>query len=319
MPLSNDELARRADLALGQLEANGGLLLPEQANTFIDMVQEQPTILNQARVIRMAAPTRKINRLGFASRIMTAARNSSTQNSGPYGSETDSGDNPRYVREADRSAPTTAQIELTTKEVIAEIRLPYEVLEDNIEGQSFEAHVMRLIAERAAEDFEEWVLQADTGSGDPYLALTDGVLKQITSNVVDNASAGISPATFKSGMLAMPQKYLRNLGRLKHWITVADEIRYRDVVSQRATGYGDSMLTSNQAVNAFGVRVEPAPLMPVAFGVFTFPQNIIFGIQRQIMVETDKDIRSREIIIVLTARIDVLIDDEAATVKYINI
>jgi hypothetical protein len=178
---------------------------------------------------------------------------------------------------------------------------------------------MRLIAERAAQDLESWVLEADTASGDAYFALTDGLLKQATTNVVDNASAGISPDLFESGLLAMPQKYLRDLSRVKHFVTVQDEIRYRSNVAKRATGYGDSSLTQNNELMAYGTMVEKAPLMPASTGLFTFPQNAIFGIQRDIQVETDRDIRSREIIIVLTARVDTLWDDEDAVVKYVNI
>lgn len=313
MPLSNKELAKRADLAISDLTSNGGILNPEQANTFIDMVQEQPTILNQARVVRMNAPTRKINRLGFGSRIMKAA----PQGTPPFAE--DDGTNDRYLAAADRSKVTTAQIELVTKEVMAEIHLPYEVLEDNIEGQSFEDHVMRLIAERAAEDFEEWMLTADTGSGDAYLALNDGLLKSATSHVSDNSSAGITPDVFEAALLAMPQKYLRNLARLRNFLPVAQTIKYRANVAKRATGYGDSALSESGQLTAFGVPVEAAPLMPAATGLFTFPENILFGIQRSITIETDKDIRSREIIIVLTARIDCLWDDEDAVVKMINI
>ena len=125
---SNAELAKRADLALGDLAANGGLLNPEQANTFIDLVVEQPTILRQTRVVRMAAPQRKINKLGFDQRIMRAAPQA--------GGANDDGSNDRYLAAADRSAPITQQIELNTKEVIAEIHLPDEVFEDNIEGDS---------------------------------------------------------------------------------------------------------------------------------------------------------------------------------------
>lgn len=323
MPLSNKELARRADLALSDLESNGGVLNPEQANTFIDMVQEQPTILNQARVVRMGAPTRKINRLGFGSRIMKAA----PQGTPPYAA--DDGTNDRYLAAADRSAPSTAQIELRTKELMAEVHLPYELLEDNIEGMSFEDHVMRLIAERAAQDLEEWALSADTASADPYLALNDGLLKTANLHEVDcsaqtdidgNAiNSNVHPATFANAMLAMPQKYLRNLTGLKHFMTVADTIKYRARVAQRATGYGDSALTENNELRVMGVPVEQSPLMPSGFGLFTFPQNILFGIQRDIQVETDKDIRSRQIIIVLTTRVDCIWDDVDAVVKYTNI
>ena len=54
-------------------------------------------------------------------------------------------------------------------------------------------------------------------------------------------------------------------------------------------------------------------------GFLTIPHNLLFGIQRDIRVETDKDIRSREYIIVLTARVATQIEDELCTVKYTNI
>jgi hypothetical protein len=313
MPLSNKELAKRTDLAIADLTSDGGLLQPEQANRFIDMIQEQPTLLNQVRMIRMNAPQMKIDRLGFGSRIMKAA----PQGTAPYAD--DDGTNSRYLAMADRSAPTTAQITLTTKEVMAEIHLPYEVLEDNLERGSFEDHIMRLIAERAALDLEDWAINGDTASGDAYLALNNGVMKQISSNVVNNLSAGISPDLFEAGLLAMPQKYLRNLAQLKQYITVANSIKYRANVAKRSTGYGDSALTNTGDLVAYGVPVTSLALLPANTGFFTYPQNIIFGIQRQIQVETDRDIRSRQIIIVLTARVDVKIDEEPACVKYTNI
>ena len=310
---SNQELARRADLVLADLNSNGGLLAPEQANTFIDMVMEEPTVLRQVRQERMNAPEKKINKIGFGSRILKAAPQGST----PF--QQDNAINNRYLAAADRSKPTTSQITLQTKEVMAEVRLPYEVLEDNIEGQSFESHVMRLIAGRVAIDMEEYGLYADTASGDALLALQDGWLKRMTSHVVNNASAGVSPTMFQSGMLAMPQKYLRNIAQMKHIVSVANTIKYRGKVAERSTGYGDSMLTGSAPIYALGVQVEAAPMLAAQGtgnnGIFTYPQNLIFGIQRQIQVETDKDIRSREIIIVLTARVALQIEDEDATVK----
>ena len=315
MTTPNQALIARADLALADLTANGGMLQPEQANTFIDLILEQPTILKQVRQIRMNAPERKINRIGFASRILRAAIQT--------GGANDTGDNDRYVRKADRAKPTTSQIQLNTKEVIAEVRIPYEALEDNIEGQSLEGHIMRLIAERAAVDLEELCLAGDTGSGDAYLALQDGWLKRMTPHVVNNLSAGVSPDVFTNGLLAMPQKYIRNLAQLKHFVSVANTIKYRQKVSQRATGYGDSALTQNIPLFAGGVAVEAAPMLAAVgagnSGFTTFAQNLLFGIQRDISVETDKDIRSREYIIVLTARIAIQIDDVDCTVKYTNI
>ena len=315
MPQSNQSLLQRADLAIADLNANGGLLDAEQANTFIDMIMEQPTVLRQARVIRMNAPSRKINKIGFANRILRAARTS--------GGANDDGSNDRYVREADRAKPTTSQIRLDTEEVIAEVRLPYEIFEDNIEGESLEGHIMRLIAERAAVDLEELALGADKSSGDSYLALHDGWLKRMNVNVVNNASAGVSPDMFTNGLLTMPQKYLRNMAQLRHVVSVANTIHYRNKVSKRATEYGDAALTQNIPLYAGGVAIEQAPMLAAIGsgnqGFLTFMQNLIFGVQRDIRVETDRDIRSREFIIVLTARVALQVEDVAATVKYTNI
>lgn len=312
---TNQELIQRADLAIADLTANGGILLPEQANAFLDIVLNEPTILKQVRQVRMNAPTRKINRIGFQSRILRAAVQT--------GGALDAGGNDRYVRAADRAKPTTQQIELNTKEVIAEIRLPYEALEDNIEGQSLESHIMRLIGERAAIDLEELALAGDSASGDAYLALHDGYMKRITSHIVNNLNAGVNPDMFDAGLLALPQQYLRFMNKMKHWVTPATRIRYRANVAKRATGYGDAALQQDIALYAGGIPIEAAAMLSVVGtgnqGLMTIPDNLIFGIQREVRVETDKDIRSREYIIVLTARVALQIEDELATVKYTNI
>ena len=321
--MTNEELMRRADLAISDLETNGGILNPEQANMFIDMIHDEPTIIQQVRMERMNAPTKKINRIGFADRIMRAA----PQGTPPYFA--DDGTNSRYLAAADRSAVVTSQIELNSKEVMAEVHLTYETLEDNLERGSLEEHIMRLIAEQVSRDLEEWMLQADTASGDAYLALNDGLLKSATSHVVDLSAqvdidggalnTQLHPDTFTNAMLALPQKYLRDRSRLRHFMTVADITKYRSRVARRQTGYGDTALVENNNISVHGIRVEEAALMPTGFGLFTFPQNIIFGVQRQISVETDKDIRAREYIIVVTLRVDCLYDLEDAVVKFINV
>ena len=53
--------------------------------------------------------------------------------------------------------------------------------------------------------------------------------------------------------------------------------------------------------------------------MLTNPLNLIWGIQRRVTMEVDKDIRTREFIIVLTARVAVEIEEDEAVVKYTNI
>jgi HK97 family phage major capsid protein len=155
---TNQELIRKADIALGDL-ATAGLLSPEQTDTFIRTLIDSPTILNVCRTITMTAPTRKINKIGFGSRILRKATSATALDPG------------------DRSKPDLAQIELNTKEVIAEVHIPYDVLEDNIEGGNINAAptsgagglhatIVQMIAERAALDLEELLIMGDSNSGD---------------------------------------------------------------------------------------------------------------------------------------------------------
>lgn len=323
MATPNKQLSKRADARLATL-ATGGLLNPEQANAFIDLVQDQPTILKQVRIERMNSPQKNIDRMGFKGRLLHKARQD------PLGT----GVEDRALSAAERRSVTTSQIQLNTTEFIAEVRIPYEVLEDNIERSNFEAHVMAEIARQVSADLEELSLNGDTTHPtDNYLKAIDGFLKQMGGNVVDNANAGVSPELFDAGLLAMPQKYLRRMTEMRHFISTANTIKYRAAVAKRATGYGDSALTQNIPLYAGGVGIEAAAMLSAASesswgagdgvsketGFFTFPKNLIWGIQRNITMEFERLISERVIKVVVTLRCDFKIDDTDACVKYVNI
>lgn len=312
---SNEALLQKADLAVSDLTADGGKLNPEQSASFIRKLLVQPTMLGAVRRVVMSAPERKVNKIQFASRIMRPAVANTA------------------LAAADRSKPTTEQIVLTTKEVIAEINLPYDVIEDNIErgnigtmtggsgdmSGGLKDTIMTLIAERAAIDLEELGILGNSGSGDAYLALVDGWLARLTSNVVDAANAPVSRRLFTDGMKTLPSQYRRNRAALGHWVSTEQEIDYRETIAQRETASGDAQTRSTDAVFAAGAPVNGVGLMPGTQGILTNPLNLLFGIQRDIHVETDKDIRARNYIIVLTARIDFQVEEEEAAVKYQNL
>lgn len=313
---TNKELIKKADLALSDLSGgtDGGLLQPEQANTFIRKLLISPTILPRARVVVMKGPSKKINKIQFGSRIMMPV---------PAGRALDV-DTSATNR---RSKPTTYQISLDTKEVIAEVRIPYEVLEDNIEGGTvatalqqgaggLHQTLVEMIAERAALDLEELALKGDTASGDAYLALTDGWLKLISSNVVNASSATISKDLIKAAVKAMPDQFLRDRASMSHFFSVDNVTELRDQYSNRPTGLGDQNLTGALPLQMFGSQINECAMMPAANGLFCNPKNLIFGIQRDLTMEYDKDITSRVFIIVVHARVAVQIEEETATVKY---
>jgi HK97 family phage major capsid protein len=306
---SNRSLVSKADIALSDLVSNGGLLNPEQTDKFIQTLMDSPTLINQARVVTMNAPQKKINKIGFGTRMLQAAQS--------------------VTAAAVRTKPDLGNVQLSTKEVIAEVNIPYEVFEDNIEGGSItvpmgssagglQDTIVSMIAQRSALDLEELAINADTTSGDTYLALTDGFLKRANQHTVNAAAATISKDIFKQAIKAMPDKYLRVRGENVFFVSVDQETEYRDTIANRVTGLGDSALVSANSLSAFGSPVVAAPLMPNSKALYTNPNNLIFGIQRRINIEYDKDIRLRKFIIVLTARLDFQVEEPDAMVLVSN-
>lgn len=308
-----DTLSKKADLALSDLSSNGGLLDAEQNDTFIRNLIDQPTMLRAIRTVPMNAPEMKVNKIGFGSRILHAANAGAS----PYAA--DDGTNDRYLAADKRVKPGTSQVTLATKEVMAEVRIPYEVLEDNIERGGMADTVLALIAERAALDLEELILLGDTASADAYLALMNGVLKRVTSNVVDHGAETVDVALFNNLKKAVPTRFRRNLAGMRFFTSMDRESDYRVTVANRGTDLGDQILTSNAPLPVLGVPMVGAALMPNANALFLDPQNVIFGIQRNVRIEQDRDIRSREVIIVLSARIALAIEEELACAKATNI
>lgn len=307
----NAELIKKADLALADLAA-AGKLNPEQTDSFIRTLIDQPTLLAQVRTVAMRSPNMKLNKIGFGSRILRSASADA-----PSGSS---------LSQGNRSKPDLGKVELDTKEVIAEVRIPYDVLEDNIEGGNPSASpqgspgglhstLVTMIGERSALDLEELSLLGDTASGDSFLAMNDGFLKLASANVVNVGGVFDKNAT-KAALKTMPTRYLRNRASLKHFVSIDNETEYRDMLAGRQTALGDSQVQGDLPIFSFGSRVEPVAMMPGANGLFTNPLNLIFGIQRNVMVEYDKDITKREFIIVLTARIAFAIEEVNALVKY---
>jgi hypothetical protein len=322
----NSQIIQKADIVLQDLVTNGGVLLPEQADTFIRKLIVQPTILSQIRVVTMNANQRNINKIGFGGRILRKAVQGVALDA--------TGTDPAAGRGA-RSKPVTESLQLNTHEVIAEVRLPYDVIEDNIERGNINAAgantpyqpvmggikdtIMSMIAERTALDLEELALLGDTLSADAYLGLTDGFLKRISTHIVDANGEPISKEIFKQGLKTMPAAYLRNLAAMKNFVSINNELEYRDSLGNRETPMGDNYVQGRSPAFAYGVPVEAVALMPGSMGLLTHPQNLIMGIQRQISVEVDKSITERCFIIVLTAKIDFQVEELDAAVKYTDL
>jgi hypothetical protein len=304
--MTNKEIIAKADMTLADLAA-GGQMNPEQANKFVEIMQATPTLFNQARVEILGASQRKIDKIGFNSRILRA---------GVEGTP---------LSDADRSKASTGQILLDPKEVIAEVFISDDVIENNIAREALPDLIMKQMAERAALDIEELVINGDTSSSDTFLKLFDGILKQANLHVEDFASAALSRDAFKKAYKATPAKYIRNPRDWRFFTSHHVELEWRDLVVSRQTNLGDVALEGGQ-VTAYGVSVQGVSNMqPYSDGgtpekmvsdiLFTHPKNIIIALSRDIRVEYERDIRRRGFTIVLTAKVDSKFEEADAVAK----
>lgn len=315
--MASNALLAKADLAIADLQSNGGYLEDEQAAAFVRKLIKSPTLLSEVRTVEMRSPVRQINKIQFGQRIMRAAP--------AIGSALSSGQ---------RAAPSTEQVLLQTFETVAVVYLGYDVLEDNIErigslGQHMDAGgsalsgglrdtIVDLMAERAALDLEELALNGDSASADSYLALNDGFLveTETNGNIADFNGAQISKELFKVGMQILPDQYHRGQAQMRHYISVDQDIEYRNTIASRATGAGDNFLQGQQNPTPFGVPTRQVMTMPEDKGLFVNPKNLIMGIQRQILMEFDKKIEERQYVIALSVRLDFQVEEAEAAVVY---
>lgn len=316
---SDSVLAEKGDLAVSSLVSDGGYMLPEQTKVFFRRLIDQPTILPMIRTVQMPRPQMNIPRIQFNQRMLRRGRNGFY--SGSAAAQAANGGNPtlnagRALTTAERYAPALTKIEMSTDEFVAQLNLPYEAIEDNIEGGEidqarFLETIMELMILRTATDLEEMVLLSDTTSTDEYLNAADGVIKRANAqHFVDAAGTPISPTVFKHMLQMLPTPYHRLLGQFKFFASIPQELEYRSAVAQRQTSLGDAVLEGKNPLTVLGLPLLKAALMPASNVLLTIPQNIMLGIWRRIRIETWRDTQNRELVITMTLRVGLQVEEE---------
>ena len=300
--VTNHEAIVKSALSSSDL-SSGGYLNAEQSEKFIRGVLDQPTLLKACRSVLIEGESKKIEKVGFGQRIMRPAEENTALTADKY------------------AKPSFGKVELLTKEVIAEVRISYDTLENNIEGAALKNTIMTMIQERVALDLEELMLNGDTTSSDPYLALTDGILKKCTAHRIDANGAAPNLGLFKTLIGSVPSKYRRQVPAWRIYTSHDMDLDWKEQVAARNTVAGDRFLLQNTNASALGFEIEPVAMIPVASNktsaLLTHPQNIIAGFTRRVQIETDKDISARQVIIVVTVKVDFAVEEaDAAAVLY---
>ncbi len=308
-------------LSTADFKTAGGYLNSEQSSKFLRGVIDQPTLLNTVRSIIIDGENKKIEKIGFGQRIMRAGVENTALTADKY------------------AKPQFGKVELTTKELVAEVRLSYDTLETNIERAQLKNTIIQMIQERVALDIEELILQGDKDSSDAYLAILDGFLKKASGHIVDAQNTEISLTHFSQLIRSVPKKYIRNMNDWTLYTSRNIDLSWKEQIASRNTVAGDRFLLENTNATALGYKIVPIAMMPenltydptkftpdsgdevdgLGAVLFTNPQNLIVGFTRKVQMEQDKDISARQHIIVVTLKLDAAIEETDAVGKLINL
>lgn len=182
-----------------------------------------------------------------------------------------------------------------------------------------------------------------TPSGAPWEGKTGG-------HIIDAQGAPISKEHFFAARRAIPEKYMRSDNR---WVWLTNpklSIDFRQELTERPTSVGDRMLFEDTTPSVLGYKMMDSPNIMENF-VATTPDwewdpvnrtyvkhatdtsektnlsniffmrldNLMCGVHRKILIETDRDIRSQELIIVISSRIGVQVDNPDAIAMVKNV
>lgn len=298
---------QKQDLTTSLITTPNGELYPEQRDAFVRILELGAVLLQMVTIDTIAAKKSDINKIRQADRVLRP------------------GQELVALSDADRTSPTHENVEFDTVLLKGEVRWSREFIEDNIEGDQYISTLMEVLGAAVARDLDELFVNADVTSADTYLALLDGLIAQVTSNVF-NAGGGTLDVADLSGLLRTLPKQFRAKDQLRWWASPDSEENFRDFLGERIGGLGDQNVTGSPPVDARGIRMVPVPVWPDDLGggnqtavVLTAPDNIGVAVWRQVTMETVQDVRAGAADLVISLRTDMKIIHEPAASKAINI
>jgi hypothetical protein len=242
--------------------ATDGKLNPEQAERFIDYVIDVTMLSGNVRVVRFKPETMEINKIGVGQRVSIPASEASATSV--------------------RRGVSHSKVVLQPKEVMTPWELTTNYMEINLEGESVEDHIVRMMSTQTANDLEELFINGDLlgharlesdlfddpGAStteyirDNFIALFDGWLRKADSaNIYDAGGANISSTVFSRTLLRLPIKFRRIRRDMRFMVSMDHEQLYLEKLSSRATAVGDAALQGQGGATVFGVPIVGVPLL----------------------------------------------------------
>jgi HK97 family phage major capsid protein len=270
-------------ISINPVGAPGGILNPEQSRRFIDYVWDGTVLAQDGRKVTMRANTIELEKVNVGERVIRAA----AQADGAY----------------TNAGATFTKVDLTTKKIRLDWEVSTEALEDNIEGSAVEDHLVRLMTSAFANDLEDLAINGD-GGADPFLGIMNGFVNQTTGGDSHEAIVTVTnnqwtPEVLQSIINALPRRYRAVRSGLKFYAgtdTFAGIVASNGTLADSVYTFGardtylsgaDQAIGNARITRALGLPVMEVPYFPADYVELTFPQNRVWGFQRDISVNRE--------------------------------
>ena len=262
---------------VGDLVSDGGILQPEQSRQFIEYIFEQQVLAQDGRRVTMRANTTELEKMNVGERVIRAAAQADAT----------------YTN----ADVQFTKVSLTTKKIRLDWEVSSEALEDNIEGAGLEDHLVRTMTRAFANDLEDLAING-TGTGtNSFLNILEGFVSIEADG--NSATYGTTIESLQGLVLAMPRKYRGSRSNMKFYAdteTVAaivnglgssGNLNSERIVERVIDGTAPQTLGSPIAYRVLGLPLVEVPLMPHGYVSLTFPENRIWGFQRDVTVHRE--------------------------------
>ena len=273
--------------------AASGILRPEQARRFIDYVWDATVLAKDGRRVTMKANSMELEKINVGERVIRAAAQA-------IGNYTNTG-------------ATFTKVELTTKKIRLDWEVTAESLEDGVEGDALEDHLVRLMTNAFANDIEDLAINGD-GSTGAFLSIMPGFIKKTKDgaaheSVVTVTGNAWTPDVMQGIINAMPRKYRALKNNLKFYAgtdvfggIVKNNGTLADAVAEAFAGQIPGSTQANRqsyldgigqtfggarTTRVLGIEVQEVPYYPAGYVDLTFPANRVWGFQRDITVNRE--------------------------------
>jgi len=285
-----------------QTAASPEVLLTDAERQFIvDRVIDESSLLKMVRKLTMNRSRVEIPRMSLGSRVMRASHPGSHHESTPYygpvaapdtlpngaaGVNLESGAAEHLV------SPEYSTIVLESSKLVLPWAITEEFLEDNPEQGAAEQRIATIMGVQAANDLEDLALNGSQASPDALLRANNGFLIQ-AAGATGNISAALgafTTNTFETILRSLPTKYRRNVRQLKFLVHPDVWMDYVQSIAARQGNMADQYLAGLVGDPTYGgVPIMASPFMPVDQVLLSNPDNMIFGVERDMKLRKTMD------------------------------